>query len=100
MAEGLMTKAGLEKIEAAVEDGSWKSLDHIDALLLPEDLQKALSKNKKAKANFESFPLFTKKQFLYRINSAKRPATRKERIKLTVKMAAVNKKPSIEGFKL
>lgn len=99
-AEGLMTKAGLDKIEAAKKDGSWKSLDHIDAVQLPEDLQKALSKNKKAKANFENFPLFTKKQFLYRINSAKRPGTRKERIKLTVKMAAANKKPGIEGYKL
>ena len=99
-AEGSMTKAGLEKIEAAIKDGSWNSLDHIDAVQLPEDLQKALSKNKKAKDNFENFPLFTKKQFLYRINSAKRPATRKVRIKLTVKMAAANKKPTIEGFKL
>jgi len=100
MAEGLMTKAGLEKIEAAKKDGSWQSLDHIDAIQLPEDFEKALAKNKKAKTNFENFPQFTKKQFLYRINSAKRPETRKERIKLCVKMAAANKKPSIEGFKL
>ena len=98
--EGQMTKAGLEKIEAAKKDGSWQSLDHIDAIQLPEDFEKALSKSKKAKTNFENFPQFTKKQFLYRINSAKRPETRKERIKLCVKMAAANKKPSIEGFKL
>jgi uncharacterized protein YdeI (YjbR/CyaY-like superfamily) len=98
--QGLMTAAGLEKIELAKKDGSWESLDHIDAIQLPDDFAKALSKNKKAELNFENFPLFTKKQFLYRINSAKRAQTRKERIKLLVKMAAANKKPSIEGFKL
>jgi uncharacterized protein YdeI (YjbR/CyaY-like superfamily) len=98
--KGLMTKAGLEKIETAKRNRSWESHDHIDAIQLPEDFGKALSKNKKAKINFENFPQFTKKQFLYRINSAKRPETRKERIKLCVKMAAANKKPSVEGFKL
>lgn len=100
MSEGLMTKAGLDRIEAAKKDGSWQSLDHIDAIQLPEDFEKALSKNKKAKINFENFPQFSKKQFLYHINSAKRSETRKERIKLCVQMAAANKKPSIEGFKL
>ena len=98
--QNLMTRAGLEKIEEAKKSGAWERLDHIEALQLPEDFEKALAKNKKAKINFENFPQFTKKQFLYRINSAKRPETRKERIKLLVKMAAVNKKPSIEGFKL
>ena len=100
IAEGLMTKAGLKKIEEAKKDGSWESLDHIDAIQLPEDFEKALSKNKKARINFEKFPQFTKKQFLYRINSAKTDVTRKQRIILCVKMAEANKKPSIEGFKL
>jgi len=99
-AEGLMTKAGLAKIEAAKKDGSWKSLDHIDVIQLPEDFEKALSKNKKARINFENFPPYTKKQFLYHINLAKTEATRKERIILCVNMSAANKKPSIEGFKL
>ena len=100
IAEGLMTRAGLEKIEDAKKDGSWKTLDHIDAIQLPEDFAKALSKNKKATVNFERFPPFSKKQFLYHINQAKTEGTRKERIMLCVKMAAANKKPSIEGFKL
>ena len=98
--QNLMAKAGLEKIEEAKRTGAWEKLDHIEALRLPEDFEKALSKNKKAKTNFENFPQFTKKQFLYRINSARRPETRKERIMLLVKMAAANKKPSVEGFKL
>jgi uncharacterized protein YdeI (YjbR/CyaY-like superfamily) len=100
MQQNLMTKAGLERIEDAKKSGAWERLDHIEALILPEDFEKALERNKKAKTNFENFPQFTKKQFLYRINSAKRPETRKERIKLLVKMAAANKKPTVEGFKL
>jgi uncharacterized protein YdeI (YjbR/CyaY-like superfamily) len=93
--QGFMAAAGLEKIELAKKDGSWESLDHIDAIQLPDDFAKALSKNKKAKTNFDNFPLFARKQFLYRINSSKRPQTRKERIKLLVKMAAANRKPSM-----
>ena len=92
IAQGLMTKMGLEKIETAKKDGSWECLDHVDAIQLPEDFEKALSKNKKAKINFENFPRFTKKQFLYHISFAKTEATRKERIILCVKMAAANKK--------
>ena len=77
IAEGLMTKAGLEKIEAAKKDGSWESLDKIyapaDQLSIPDDLEKAFAKNKKAKINFENFPVFTHRQFLHWIDSAKRP---------------------------
>ena len=100
IAEELMTNAGLEKIEAAKKDGSWESLDHIDAIQIPADFEKALFKNKRAKANFGNFPQFSKKQFLYHINQAKTEATRKQRIRLCVQMAAINKKPSVEGFKL
>jgi uncharacterized protein YdeI (YjbR/CyaY-like superfamily) len=100
IAEGLMTKAGLEKIEAAKKDGSWESFDHLDALRLPADFKKALFKNKKAKANFENFPPFSKKQFLFHIQQAKTEFTRKQRIRLCVRMAAANKKPSVGGFKM
>lgn len=95
--QGLMTKTGLDKIEAAKKDGSWESLDKIYApveqLQLPEELQKAFAKNKKAAANFEHYPVFAKRQILFRINSAKRPETKKTRIQQIIKMCAANKKP-------
>ncbi len=104
MEQGLMMKAGLEKIDAAKKDGSWESLDKIYAapkqLEIPEDLGKAFSKSMKAKKNFENFASFTRRQFLYWINSAKRPETRKARIKHVLLMCAANKKPGINGFKL
>jgi uncharacterized protein YdeI (YjbR/CyaY-like superfamily) len=93
--QGLMAPAGLEKIEIAKKDGSWESFDHIDAIQLPDDFAKALAKNKKAKSNFQNFPQFARKQFLYWINSSKRPETRKQRIQLLVKKAAANKKARI-----
>ena len=102
--KGLMMPTGLEKIEIAKKNGSWESLDHIyapaDQLQIPDDLEKAFSKNKKARTNFEHFAVFTRRQFLYWINAAKRPETRKARIKLAVLMCKANKKPSVNGFKL
>jgi len=102
--QGLMTSAGLEKIELAKKNGSWESLDKIyapvDQLRIPDSLEKAFSRNMKAKTNFENFPVFTRRQFLYWINSAKRDETKKARIKQAVLMCAANKKPSIKGFKL
>jgi uncharacterized protein YdeI (YjbR/CyaY-like superfamily) len=99
-----MADAGLAKIEAAKKDGSWEALDHIyapaDELRIPKDLEKVFRKNKKAKTNFENFPVFTRRQFLYWINSAKRPETRKARIELALKMCKENKRPGIKGFKL
>jgi len=104
IAAGLMTEAGLVKIEAAKKDGSWNSLDKIyapaDQLQIPDGLGKAFSRNKKAKTNFDNFPVFTRRQFLYWINAAKRPETRKARIKQAALMSAANKKPGIKGFKL
>ena len=104
ISQDLMIAAGIEKIEMAKKDGSWESLDKIyapvDLLHIPEDLAKLFSKNKKAKINFENFPPFTKRQFLYWINSAKREETRKARIKQAILMCAANKRPGINGFKL
>lgn len=102
--EGLMTAAGLAKIEQAKKDGSWDILtssdSHINNNSLPPELLKTLSKNKKALENFKAFPPGYRKQFLFWIDSAKRPETKNARIKQTVLMAIANKKPGIKGFKL
>ena len=99
-----MTSAGLAKIEQAKKDGSWNLLNasnyHTDNNSLPDDLQKAFSKNKKSFENFNAFPSSYRRRFLFWIDSAKRTETRTARIKQTVLMAAVNKKPGLKGFKL
>lgn len=91
--QGLMTPAGLDKIEAAKRDGSWSRLDAIEALSMPPDLKKALVANKAAQKNFAAFSDSAKKMILGWIASAKRPETRLKRIQETVRLAAKNLKP-------
>lgn len=101
---GEMTEAGLAKINEAKKNGSWDSLNnsdhHTNNNSIPEDLAKAFNKNKKALENFKGFAPSYRKRFLSWIDSAKRPETREARVKQTVLMAAVNKKPDAKGFKL
>lgn len=91
--QGLMTQVGLEKIAAAKQDGSWNSLDAIEALTIPTDLQQALEANATAQLNFEAFSNSSKKNILFWIDSAKRPETRLKRIEQTIISAAQNKNP-------
>ncbi|MDJ0620999.1 MAG: YdeI/OmpD-associated family protein [Calothrix sp. MO_192.B10] len=91
--QGLMTTAGLEKIEVAKQDGSWNSLDAIEALIIPIDLQQALEANETANLNFQAFSNSLKKNILFWIDSAKRPETRLKRIEQTIMSAAHNRSP-------
>ncbi len=87
---GLMTPAGLQKIEAAKKDGSWNALDAVEALEIPPDLAKAISKNKSARKYFEEFPRSVKRGILEWISNARKPETRAARIEETVSQAAKN----------
>lgn len=91
--DGIITPAGLEKIETAKKDGSWYFLDDIDDLIIPVDLEEALNANSPAKENFKAFSDSIKKQILYWIKTAKRPQTRKNRIEKVVMLAVENKNP-------
>jgi uncharacterized protein YdeI (YjbR/CyaY-like superfamily) len=91
--QGLMTAAGLKKIEAAKRDGSWTSLDAIEALTIPPDLEQALTANELANQHFAAFSRSTKKTILFWISSAKRSETRLKRIEQTVRAAAQNRNP-------
>jgi len=87
---GLMTPAGLSKIEAAKQDGSWNALDSIEALEIPHDLENALAANKAAQQYFDAFPRSIKRAILAWIASAKKQDTRAKRIDETVTSAAKN----------
>ncbi|MFM7426231.1 MAG: YdeI/OmpD-associated family protein [Elainella sp.] len=92
-AQGLMTEAGLAKIRAAQQDGSWTSLDAVEALLVPEDLAAALAANPLAEQYFMALGNTPKKLILTWINSAKRPTTRQQRIEKTVAAAGQGRSP-------
>jgi uncharacterized protein YdeI (YjbR/CyaY-like superfamily) len=90
--QGLMTNAGLEKVEMAKQNGSWSACDKIETLQMPDDLKNTLAANKAAQKNFEAFPPSSKKNIFWWIESAKKPETRQKRLDETVSMAAKNLK--------
>lgn len=88
--QGLMTEAGMRKIEAAKKDGSWEALKDIDEMRMPGDLKKALAVNKAARTNFEQFPPSAKKNIYLWIKTAKKLETRAKRVSDTVALAVKN----------
>ena len=86
----MMTPAGLEMVRIAKENGSWDTLNEVDDLVVPDDLQEAFDDNPTAFEHWEAFPPSSKKIILYWIMSAKREATRSKRIKETVDKAEQN----------
>lgn len=90
LAGNKMTAAGLSKIAAAKADGSWTSLDAVEALEMPAALKKAFAKNKKAFQYFSAFPASVKKQHYHWVQSAKTAATLQKRITAIVTLAAQN----------
>jgi uncharacterized protein YdeI (YjbR/CyaY-like superfamily) len=91
---GLIETPGWAKIEAAKKDGTWSILDDVEALVVPDDLARALKKNAAARKHFEAYPPSVKKGFLWKIKSAKKPETREKWIAKTVELAAQNRRPT------
>ncbi|MGX7666240.1 YdeI/OmpD-associated family protein [Flavobacterium pedocola] len=92
IAGNLMHESGLKKIEIAKQNGSWTSLDHVEDLVIPDDLQQVFNQNKKAMENYTNFSFSYRKSYLYWLNQAKREETRKARIEEIVKLCEANKK--------
>ena len=88
--DGLMTERGQAVIDAAKADGSWSQFDDIDALIVPPDLRNALAANPAAQRAYEGLSASAKRQHLWWIHSAKRPATRAKRIEETIERLAAS----------
>lgn len=92
---GLMTAAGLEKIELAKRDGSWGVYDEAETLEMPADLVAAFDTNARARAartTFEAFSPSSRRGILWWIISAQRAETRAKRIAETVRLAGLGVK--------
>ncbi len=83
IASGHMTERGQAAIDQPKADGSWSQLDDVDALIVLRDLRAALRAVSDAEAAYEALANSAKKQYLWWIHSAKRPATRASRIEET-----------------
>jgi uncharacterized protein YdeI (YjbR/CyaY-like superfamily) len=89
---GRMRPPGLEQVEKAKEDGRWDNAYAPQSrITVPEDLQQALDANPEAKAFFETLSSQNRYAILFRLHDAKRPETRKKRIKQFVEMLAERK---------
>jgi len=86
----LMHQSGLIKIEDAKQDGSWKALDDVENLVIPEDLQTAFNNNNIAFKNYQTFAPSYRKSYLYWLNQAKREQTRLNRIEQIIQLCSEN----------
>lgn len=92
IAAGRMTQAGMEKVNAAMADGSWCLLDAVEALAIPPDLAAAFAAHPGADAQFAAFPPSARRGILEWIAQARRPDTRARRVKETAELAAQGKR--------
>jgi uncharacterized protein YdeI (YjbR/CyaY-like superfamily) len=90
---GRMKPAGLESVELAKHDGRWQAAyDSPATNTIPEDFQVALDKNPEAKRFFETLNKANTYAFCWRIQTAKKPETRKARIEKFIDMLSKNEK--------
>jgi uncharacterized protein YdeI (YjbR/CyaY-like superfamily) len=94
--EGRMTAAGREAVRVAKENGQWQNAYGAgEALPMPKDLEMALKRNRRARANWERLPPGARRTFIRWVVVAKREETRKRRVREVVKAAAANKRPGL-----
>jgi uncharacterized protein YdeI (YjbR/CyaY-like superfamily) len=89
-AEGLIHESGWELIELAKETGTWTAMDHIENLIIPEDLQQAFDRNPLAFENYTKFSRGYRKGYLSWLFQAKREATRQKRILEIIRLCKEN----------
>jgi uncharacterized protein YdeI (YjbR/CyaY-like superfamily) len=91
---GSMRPPGLAEVERAKADGRWDAAyDSPSTATVPDDLERALKRNKKAREFFATLTKSQRYSILYRIQDAKRPETRARRIAQFVEMLARGEKP-------
>ena len=93
IAEGRMQPEGIRQVELAKADGRWESAYESQSKInVPADFQSELDKNQKAKDFFSTLNSINRYAILFRIHSAKRPATRSARINKFIEMLSNNQK--------
>ena len=89
IAAGRMRPAGLAQVEAARADGRWEAAYAGQRTIeVPADLQAALDASPAAAAFFATLRGASRYAILYRLQDAKRPATRARRIERYVQLLA------------
>lgn len=82
-----MRPAGLAQVEAAKKDGRWaRAYQGQSKAELPADFLKALAANPKAKAFVATLNRVNRYAIIFRLHNAKRPETRRRKLKEFVEM--------------
>jgi uncharacterized protein YdeI (YjbR/CyaY-like superfamily) len=90
---GTMQPAGLVAINLAKQDGRWNAAyDSQSSSKIPEDFLAELNKNPKAKHFFGTLNKANTYGFTWRIQTAKKPETRKARIEKFIEMLSRGEK--------
>jgi uncharacterized protein YdeI (YjbR/CyaY-like superfamily) len=89
VASGDIEAPGLAEIERAKRDGRWaRAYDGARVSTVPADLARALASQPRAQAFFEALDGANRYAILYRVQTAKLPATRARRIETFVALCA------------
>lgn len=87
IASGRMRPAGLAEVEAAKADGRWDAAyEGQRAAEVPADLQRELDARPAAREFFATLDSANRYAIVYRLGEAKKPETRKRRLKKFVEM--------------
>ena len=90
---GRMTPGGLKQVEEARTDGRWSAAyDSPRHAAPPEDFLTELDKNKEAKAFFTTLNKANIYAIVYRLQTAKKPETRQNRLKMILAMLSRGEK--------
>jgi uncharacterized protein YdeI (YjbR/CyaY-like superfamily) len=90
---GAMKPAGLREVERAKADGRWDAAyEPPSTAAIPEDLERELAKNERAREFFATLDSRNRYAILYRIQDARKPETRARRIAKYVAMLGEGKK--------
>ena len=93
IAAGKMETSGQTQIDAAKQDGRWaQAYDPPSRSAPPEDLVRALSRNRRAREFFERLDRANRYAITWRLQTAKRPETRARRLEGFVQMLAEGRK--------
>jgi uncharacterized protein YdeI (YjbR/CyaY-like superfamily) len=89
IANGRMEAPGLAEVERAKRDGRWgRAYDGARSSSMPADLIAAFARNARARAFFDTLDGANRYAILYRVQTAKKPETRAERITRFVALCA------------
>lgn len=88
-----MHEQGLEMVNYAKQTGAWEAAySSKEPIIIPDDINLELNKDKRAKENFDQYSNSEKMQLIFWVNQAKRPETRIKRVSRLIQLTSEGKR--------